>query len=27
VQKFYVDNGIVEKAVPIAETYTNEFVK
>jgi NitT/TauT family transport system substrate-binding protein len=26
VQKFYVDNGIVQKAVPIKETYTNEFV-
>ncbi|MFD2184024.1 ABC transporter substrate-binding protein [Rhodoplanes azumiensis] len=27
VQKFYVDNGIVQTAVPIAELYTNQFVK
>jgi NitT/TauT family transport system substrate-binding protein len=26
VQKFYIDNKIVETAVPIAETFTNEFV-
>ena len=26
VQKFYVDNGIVQKAVPIKDTYTNEFI-
>jgi NitT/TauT family transport system substrate-binding protein len=26
VQKFYVDNKIVETAVPIADTFTNEFV-
>ena len=25
VQKFYVDNGIVQTAVPIADTYTNAF--
>jgi NitT/TauT family transport system substrate-binding protein len=27
VQKFYIDNGIVEKAVPIDETFTNQFVQ
>ena len=27
VEKFYVDNGIVEKAVPIADLYSNDFVK
>ena len=27
VQKFYVDNGIVQTAVPIKDTYTNEFIK
>ena len=27
VQKFYVDNQIVEKAVPIDETFTNQFVQ
>jgi NitT/TauT family transport system substrate-binding protein len=27
VQKFYIDNQIVEKAVPIAETFTNQFVQ
>jgi NitT/TauT family transport system substrate-binding protein len=27
VQKFYIDNGIVEKAVPVAETFTNQFVQ
>jgi NitT/TauT family transport system substrate-binding protein len=27
VQKFYVDNKIVETAVPIADTFTNAFVK
>ncbi|MBK5960419.1 nitrate ABC transporter substrate-binding protein [Rhodoplanes elegans] len=27
VQKFYVDNGIVQTAVPVAELYTNQFVK
>ena len=27
VQKFYVDNKIVETAVPIADTFTNEFVQ
>jgi NitT/TauT family transport system substrate-binding protein len=27
VQKFYVDSKIVETAVPIAETFTNEFVQ
>lgn len=27
VQKFYVDNGIVQTAVPIADLYTNQFVK
>jgi NitT/TauT family transport system substrate-binding protein len=26
VQKFYVDNKIVEMAVPIDQTYTNAFV-
>jgi NitT/TauT family transport system substrate-binding protein len=26
VQKFYVDNGVIEKAVPIKDTYTNQFV-
>ena len=26
VQKFYVDSGIVQTAVPIADTYTNAFV-
>lgn len=26
VQKFYVDNKIVAKAVPIADTFTNQFV-
>jgi hypothetical protein len=26
VQKFYVDNKIVETAVPVADTFTNEFV-
>jgi NitT/TauT family transport system substrate-binding protein len=25
VQKFYVDNGIIEKALPVSELYTNEF--
>jgi NitT/TauT family transport system substrate-binding protein len=27
VQDFYVKQGIVEKATPINELYTNEFVK
>jgi len=27
VQKFYVDSQIVEKAVPIEETFTNQFVQ
>jgi NitT/TauT family transport system substrate-binding protein len=27
VQKFYVDNKIVESAVPIADTFTNQFVQ
>jgi NitT/TauT family transport system substrate-binding protein len=27
VQKFYVDNQVVEKAVPIDETFTNQFVQ
>ena len=27
VQKFYVDNGIVQTAVPIDTVYTNDFVK
>ena len=27
VQDFYVKNGIVREAVPIADTYTNQFVK
>lgn len=26
VQKFYIDSKIVETAVPVADTYTNEFV-
>ena len=26
VQKFYVDNNIIQKAVPVEELYTNEFV-
>ena len=26
VEKFYVDNKLVETAVPIAELYTNDFV-
>ena len=26
VQKFYVDNGIVKTAVPVAELYSNDFV-
>lgn len=27
VQTFYVDSGIVQKAVPIEDLYTNEFIK
>ncbi|RAI43820.1 ABC transporter substrate-binding protein [Rhodoplanes roseus] len=27
VQKFYVDSGIVQTAVPVADLYTNQFVK
>jgi NitT/TauT family transport system substrate-binding protein len=27
VQKFYVDNKIINEAVPVADLYTNEFVK
>jgi NitT/TauT family transport system substrate-binding protein len=27
VQKFYVDNKIVETAVPVADTFTNQFVQ
>ncbi|MFV0383467.1 ABC transporter substrate-binding protein [Paracoccus sp. (in: a-proteobacteria)] len=27
VQKFYVDHGIVQTAVPVDELYTNEFIK
>ena len=26
VQKFYLDNGIIQKAVPVKELYTNQFV-
>ena len=26
VDKFYLDNQIVEKAVPIEESFTNQFV-
>ncbi len=26
VQKFYMDNGIVQTAVPVAELYTNDFI-
>jgi NitT/TauT family transport system substrate-binding protein len=26
VQKFYVDNGIVQTAVPIKDTYTNDMI-
>lgn len=27
VQKFYVDNGIVQTAVPVEDLYTNEFIQ
>jgi NitT/TauT family transport system substrate-binding protein len=27
VQKFYVENKIIQKAVPVADLYTNDFVK
>jgi NitT/TauT family transport system substrate-binding protein len=27
VQKFYIDNKIVETAVPVADTFTNQFVQ
>jgi len=26
VQKFYIDNDIIQTAVPIEELYSNEFV-
>ena len=26
LQKFYVDNGVVPKAAPIKDLYTNQFV-
>ena len=26
VQKFYVDNNIIQKAVPVEDLYTNQFV-
>ena len=26
IQKFYVDEGIVSKASPVAELYTNQFI-
>ena len=27
VQKFYVDSGIVQTAVPVEDLYTNDFVQ
>jgi len=27
VQKFYLENNIIKKAVPVADLYTNEFIK
>jgi hypothetical protein len=26
VQAFYVENGIVQRAVPIRDTFTNDFI-
>jgi hypothetical protein len=26
LQKFYVDNGVVPKAAPLKDLYTNQFV-
>ena len=27
LQKFYVDNGVVPKATPLKDLYTNKFVQ